>query len=311
MAIACSSVLLGACGGTSGASTMSGQLPVANQGCATSKTTTISVSSTSKVRQLGPGFYQVFLTVDSLARCILLYVPPNPAVKSRPLILVYHGALDTAASTLQGTDFQQVAQKTGQVVAFMQGYADTWNDGAGATDAERAHVNDVLYTQVAIADLKRLVTFDAKRVVAAGFSNGALLAEYLGCELAGQLTLIVPVEGQLPATISPTCKPSRPISVYEVHGTNDGAIPYWGGTFTGVDGAVITVLSAPASVARWAQLDKCDTKPITTYPSQSIMLTTYGYCKSESVAVLRTIYGGGHEWGSNIDQLIADVTPAS
>jgi polyhydroxybutyrate depolymerase len=310
MAIACSSILLGACG-TSGASTTGGQLPVANQGCATSATTTVSVSATSKLRRLGPGYYQVFLNVGTLARCILLYVPPKPVLKNRPLVLVYHGALDTAASTEAGTDFQKVAQHTGEVVAFMQGYADTWNDGAGATDAEKAHVNDVAYTQQAITDLKRLVAFDAKRVVAAGFSNGALLAEYLGCELAGDLTLIAPIEGQLPANVSPSCKPSRPISVYEVHGTSDGAIPYWGGTFTGVDGAVITVLSAPASVSRWAQLDRCSATPIYTYPSGSIKLATYGYCRSESIAVLRTIYGGSHQWGANIAQLIADVIPAT
>jgi polyhydroxybutyrate depolymerase len=294
LAVSASLLVLGGVG-TGSAATSS------TAGCATGTT-----PATGK--HLGPGNYDVHLVVDKQVRCLILYVPPNPPAMQRPLVLVYHGALDTASSTEQSTDFQSVASSTGEVVAFMQGYGDTWNDGAGTTPAEKAHINDLAFTAAAITKIEQLVNFDNRRIVAAGFSNGALMVQLIGCRMANSIALIVPVEGELPVNISKTCSPSRQVSVYEVHGTDDTAIPYNGGTFIGVGGGAITVLSAPKSAARWAHLDGCAPTPTATTPLSGIQLLTYTKCKG-SVVRLRTIYGGVHQWGSNIGQLVASVIP--
>jgi polyhydroxybutyrate depolymerase len=195
-------------------------------------------------------------------------------------------------------------------VAFLQGYDDSWNEGAGHTPAHQAHVNDVAFTAAVITKIATLVTFDPHRVAAVGFSNGALMVEDLGCHLAGRLSLIVPVEGELPVSVASTCAPSRPIHVYEIHGTGDTAIPYTGGRFHG-DGGGTTVLSAPDSVARWAALDGCSVAPITSEPSASIELTTYAHCAQGVSVVLRTIEGGTHQWTSDIGLLVtAALRPA-
>lgn len=285
--------------------------PAGVAGCAAPGPVVAAPGASAKARSLSPGDHEVTLTVQTFRRCFILFVPPKPAVKNRPLILVYHGALDTAQGTEAETDFQQVASQTGEVVAFLQGVDGTWNDGAGATPAEKLHVNDVAFTLRAIEAIGKLTPFDHKRIVAAGFSNGALLVQYLGCKIANQLAMIVPVEGELPVNVSRTCSPSRGVSVYEVHGTNDSAIPYWGGTFVGVGGAVITVLSAPASVARWAAMDKCSATPLVTYPSRSIQLAIFGYCKRLRLVTLRSIIGGVHQWTPDIGQLVADSVPAN
>ena len=109
-------------------------------------------------------------------------------------------------------------------------------------------------------------------------------------------------------TTAATCAPGRPIRVYEVHGTADTAISYWGGPIGG-HGPV--VLSAPKSVARWAQLDHCASTPRTTHPQASILLTSYGRCRDRVTVVLRTIGGGVHQWGSTIGQIVASVLPPS
>lgn len=293
-------LLLSGFGSSSGASS-----PTA--GCSSGTTSTVSQGSS----HLAPGNYEVKLTVDQLQRCFILFVPPNPAATNRPLVLVYHGALDTAASTEQGTDFEQVARSRGEVVAFLQGYEDTWNDDLDSTPASKAHINDLAFTSATITRIERLVTFDHKRIVAAGFSNGALMVQLIGCKMANAVALIVPVEGQLANKISAGCAPSRPVSVYEIHGTHDTAIPYWGGTFIGVGGGSITVPSAPKSAARWAQLDGCSSHPSTTTPLSGIQLTKYGSCKDRAAVQLRTIEGGDHQWGSNIAQLVASVIPSS
>jgi polyhydroxybutyrate depolymerase len=259
-------------------------------------------------RSLSPGDHALTLRVGTLARSLILHVPPNPALANRPLLLIYHGVNGTAQGTEDETDFAAVADQTGEVVAFLQGYDDSWNEGTGHTPAAQAHVNDVAYTAAVIAKLEGLVSFDHKRIVAVGFSNGALMVEDLGCKLARQLAMIVPVEGELAVSMSATCRPTRPMAVYEVHGTADAAIYYNGGP---INGHGTVVLSAPKSVARWAHLDHCAATPATTRPGSSIKLTRYSRCRNHVTVTLRTIIGGVHQWGSNIGTVVHSILPSS
>jgi polyhydroxybutyrate depolymerase len=256
-------------------------------------------------RSLSPGDHTLQLTVGGVARSLIVHVPPQSATTTRPLLLVYHGHGDTAQSTASGTDFEQVANQTNEVVAFLQGIDDAWNDQAFGGGSGRP--NDVAFTSAAVTLLEHDVTFDHHRIVAVGFSNGALMVEDLGCKLASTLAMVVPVEGELATTQSKTCAPKRPIDVYEVHGTADTAIPYGGGQFGGPNGPV--VLSAPKSVARWAQLDHCDATPSHSNASSTVRLTRYEGCRRKVHVTLRTIIGGVHQWGSNIAEVVHGVLP--
>ena len=251
---------------------------------------------------LSPGDHRESLQWGGMTRMYIVHVPPGRAVKNRPLILVYHGATDTDTITIATTDFEQVADRTGDIVAFLQGYSNTWDELAGHTPAAQHHIDDIGYTEAVLAALSPLVGYNTSRVAVTGLSNGALMVETLGCRLASKIRLIVPVEGELASAVSPSCAPSRPINVLEIHGTADPSIPYNGGVFIGVGGAV-SVLSARATVARWAHLDRCATGPVTT-PGRGITLTRFTRCHSGVSVTLRTIVGGVHVWGSNIGELV-------
>ena len=241
-------------------------------------------------------------TLDGRTRSFIVFGSRNASGK-RPLVLVYHGAGDTAAGTEASTDFAFTAKQHGLVVAFMQGYANTWNEGAGNTPAHAAGVDDVQYTEAVIGRIEQSYSIDTTRIAATGFSNGALLTQLLGCRLATRVVAIIPVEGQIPASISAGCRPRLPISVLEVHGTDDTTIPYAGGHFVGVGGGT-TVLSAVASAARWAALDRCAHSQKTR--AGSIRQTTYSRCRSGVVVDLHTIVGGRHRWPTGIGLLVAD-----
>lgn len=266
---------------------------------------TPALAARAAPRSLSPGDHTLTLTVGGLVRSLIVHVPPQAATTSRPLVLVYHGHGDTAQSTASGTDFEQVADQTNEVVAFLQGVDDAWNDQAFGSGSGRP--DDVAFTSAAVALLEHDVTFDHHRIVAVGFSNGALMVEDLGCKLASTLAMIVPVEGELATTQSKTCAPKRSIGVYEVHGTADTAIPYGGGQFGGPSGPV--VLSAPRSVARWAQLDHCDATPTHATVSSTVRLTRYSGCRRTVHVTLRTIIGGVHQWGSNIAEVVHGALP--
>ena len=255
--------------------------------------------------RVAPGDHLLSLTVNHQTRLLLLHMPSNTTMLKRPLLLVYHGATDTGYSTEHMTDFTQVADRTGEVVAYLQGVNNHWNDQAGGPSSTNKP-DDVAYTRAVIKLLESLISFDHKRIVAVGFSNGALMVEDLGCKLASKLAMIVPVEGELAASTSPGCAPSRPIRLYEIHGTSDSEISYNGGP---IGGHGTVVLSAPKSAARWAHLDHCASTPKNTYPGSSVKLTTYSRCRRGVSVVLRTLYGGQHQWPSDIGEVVFSVLP--
>ena len=251
---------------------------------------------------LAAGDHPERLTWGGYVRTYIVHVPSGPTVANRPLVLVYPGSGDTAKGTIATTDFEEVANRVGDVIVFMQGYRDSWDELAGTTDAVKAHIDDVGFTKAVLKALIPLTAYDPNRVALAGFSNGAEMVQTLGCHVAASIRLIVPVEGEMLSAISPGCKPSRPINVYEIHGTADTTIPYGGGVFQG-DNGLISALSARGSVSRWAQLDGCKNDPTTT-SSTGISLLRYSACHTGVNVTLRTIIGGTHWWGGNIGELV-------
>lgn len=260
-------------------------------------------ASKSTVNRLSAGSHNLTITVGGLQRTFIVEVPSGKAVANRALVLVYHGAYDTAANMVTETNLLPEVNEHGDLIVFLQGYDDTWNEGSGSTPARTSHVNDVAFTAAVISRLRELTPFDPSRVAAVGISNGAIMVEDLGCRLSGRIALIVPVEGQMSTVQSASCSVPKSENVYEIHGTADPNIPYAGGYFStsiGYD----TVLSAPKSVARWAQLDGCTTGPVATMPSSTISLSTYSHCRDGASVTLQTIIGGLHVFPSNIGQLV-------
>ena len=97
------------------------------------------------------------------------------------------------------------------IVAFPEGYDESWNDDAGATHLPRRPTSTTWPSPPRYLErIESTYPVNLQRVVATGFSNGAILAELLGCELAANLTLVMPVEGQLSPTFSGSCRPAMP-----------------------------------------------------------------------------------------------------
>jgi polyhydroxybutyrate depolymerase len=245
------------------------------------------------------GLQSFSLKSDGLTRTYLLYVPPGDSAEHRlPLALVFSGAYTTAAEQAQTTNLLSLVEREhNMIVAIPQGYGDSWNDDDGDPPAEAANVNDVAFAQALLQTIESRYQVAMRRVVATGASNGAILTELLGCRIAANLTLIVPVEGQIAPNFSGNCRPSDPISVYEYHAFGDPAIPYKGGTIGG-DGGPFSVLSAPASARRWATLDHCRMKPAQSKYTTGIggQLTRYTGCNGAATVTLNSTNANVHAW---------------
>jgi polyhydroxybutyrate depolymerase len=263
----------------------------------------VLVGSTAARSAKQPYTHNFTLVSGGHVRSYIVYAPPAGRGRPRPLVLLYGGAGDTAIGATQDSDLEAVAAQQGIIAVFLQGYEDTWNEGAGHTPAEVAGINDVAFTAAVLNKVEARYSVNRREIAATGLSNGALLTELLGCRLATRFTLIMPVEGELPASVSPGCAPQRPIAVYEIHGTADATIPYGGGPFVGIGGGT-TVLSAPASAARWAALDGCAASS-TLSAEGTTVLTSYAGCRDRVGVVLDSITGGMHAFPPNFGTIVA------
>ncbi|GAC1437251.1 MAG: PHB depolymerase family esterase [Solirubrobacteraceae bacterium] len=186
----------------------------------------------------------------------MLHLPPVVSRgRSLALVIALHGANQNATFFEPYTGFSRIADSEGFAVLYPNAYGSRayWNinDQLHAPD-------DVQFVSDAIDAAATLACLDPSRIYATGVSNGGGMAARLGCQLAGRLAAIAPVAGGYRSL--PACRPRGPVSVLEVHGTNDGVVLYFGASgstsYADGQGAVSAFLSG------WLGRDRCRSKPM-------------------------------------------------
>ena len=258
------------------------------------------------------------IAAGGLVRTYLLHLPAGGVIPHVPLVLAFHGAGGTGAGMRRLTGFAARADRAGIIVAYPDGVRRRWNDGRRSIPAP---VDDVAFVRQLIDTLSRRYGVDPARVYATGISNGGLLSERLGCDLALRIAAIAPVAANMPADIAPACRPARPVSVIQINGTADPLVPYGGGEIArplglGPGG---TVLSTTESVALWVRRDACPGRPepVAVPPrampdGTKVTRLVYSGCAAGAAVALYTVDGGGHTWPNGPQFLpVARVGPVS
>lgn len=224
------------------------------------------------------------LQVAGRERAVRVHLPRGyDATKPTPVVLNFHGRNSTASQQELLTGMSPKADAAGFVVVYPSGVGQTWNGGLCCGEAQTAQVDDVGFTRAVLDELERKLCVDKRRVFATGLSNGAFMANRLGCELADRIAAIAPVAGQLATT---SCSPSRPIGVMHFHGTADNVVSYTGLGLPGVE----------VSLKAWATRNGCAATPLQTYAKGDTTCVTYAKCTDAADVTLCTIDGGGHTW---------------
>jgi polyhydroxybutyrate depolymerase len=168
-----------------------------------------------------------------------------------------------------------VSDANGFIIAYPAGL-DCWNAGGilgGCTAAD----DDLGFLKAVVSDVESHACIDRKRVYATGISNGSMMAQYMGCQAADIFAAVGGVAGT-----AGRCSPSRPISVFYVHGTEDKTVGY---------------SSAQPNVTGWATRNGCGTTPVETYNNQgSTKCVTYQGCTQGVEVAFCTVTGMGHCW---------------
>jgi polyhydroxybutyrate depolymerase len=221
-----------------------------------------------------PGDHRITLTHDGIEREYEAHVPPGYTGAARvPLVMTIHGAHNTIAMVKGWSQMNPVADANGFVVVYPQA-VDCWNAGSMLCDAAD---DDVGFLTTVVADVQSHACIDPKQVYATGISNGAMMAQYLGCQKADIFAAV----GGIAGPNGGGCNPSRPLSVVYMHGTEDTTVGYSG---------------ARSTVTGWATRNGCSTTPTETYNMGSTRCETYAGCEENGEVVFCTHTGMGHCW---------------
>lgn len=237
------------------------------------------------------------------ARPVSVHVPPTYAEgKATPLVVLLHGY--GAAGNLQELYFGLTAEADarGFLYAFPNGTVDRagkrfWNAASACCDFDKTGVDDTAYVNNLIKEIQAKYTVDPKRIFLVGHSNGGFMSHRMACAHAEQIAAIASLAGTMAADAA-QCVPSQPVSVLQIHGTQDAVVAFGGGDLEGnpYPGAELTMKS-------WAARNGCSPTPEAGAPARDLdaklpgaesKVTRYAGCKPGGAAELWAIEGGVH-----------------
>jgi polyhydroxybutyrate depolymerase len=235
------------------------------------------------------------LQTESGERSYRLHLPPGyDSQLPTPLVLMFHGGGGSAKQLEEDSSgMNEVADREGFVTVYPDGTGtiQTWNAGACCGAADRKDVDDVGFVRDLLEELKNTLCLDERAIFASGMSNGAMFSHRLACELSGSLAAIAAVAG---TNVSDSCVPSEPVAVLQIHGTDDGHVPFEGGVGCGpADGSFTSV---PDTIQAWGESNGCDMQSDASFSAGDGSCESYRNCERGGETTLCTIEGGGHSW---------------
>lgn len=244
------------------------------------------------------------LVHDGLTRHYLLHVPPSlQPGETLPLVMVFHGGFGSGDIIARHIGLNRIADKNRFMVVYPDGIDKHWNDGRSTT---ASGADDVSFIAALIDHLMENYPVDQHRIYATGMSNGGYLTQRLACELSDRIAAFAPVSSTMPVPLRASCRPRQPVSIMMINGIDDPLVPWNGGELVRgqrMGGRGGQVISVPETIDFWRRHDGCTgSQEVNTLPGRdpddgtTVVRTTYGNCKDDSVVVLVAIEGGGHTW---------------
>ena len=194
---------------------------------------------------------------DDVMRTFYTYVPPNIG-KEMTLVVGLHGYTGNAKTFIRkgDADFNNFLEMNNFIGAYPEGksfYANgrkfsSWNDLAGSIgqgpkgdicDIDRDYYpfppdcvnphrcswascgDDIGFIEKVIDHHKN--QYDIKSVIVIGMSNGGMLAQAIGCKLAGKVDAIINIEGM--QALGMSCIPDKPLTMVIYGAKNDTTVP--------------------------------------------------------------------------------------
>lgn len=262
----------------------------------------------------GPATFKRVLDIrtNGFRRNYLVHVPSGyrPDV-SLPLVVVLHGAFDTAEGMETLTGFSKLADREGFVVIYpngigILGFLQHWNAGHCCGKAAEEKIDDVGYLAAAIGDVQSILSIDANRIYMGGFSNGGMMTYRFAAERGDLLAAIAPLAAAAGGQVSPETpewhipEPIAPLSVIAIHGLADDDVRHAGGVSLH-RGGTRTYWPVEKSLQVWIRRNGCHPKAAETSESGgAVQLRWWGVCEGNTEVALYLLEDWGHVWPGGV-----------
>jgi polyhydroxybutyrate depolymerase len=245
-----------------------------------------------------PGDYELQVASSGGTRSYSLHVPAGwGGTSALPVLLVFHPVPRGDMRAVTG--FDGIADQRGWAVVYPRSDAQDWAVGCTAcTNAARGGIDDVRFVEDVLDDLAGSIPVDSRRVWAAGFSQGALLAHFLACEIPDRIAAFASVAATMIEQVVVGCEPTRKVPWLFVHGSEDPVLPA-----AGEAGTFARTISIQTTAEIWADFDACaEEEGLSELPdggdfnSTRVRLHDWNGCEAGVDVQWYEVVGGGHVW---------------
>ena len=239
--------------------------------------------------------------IDGIERTYKLYLPDN-IQPNAPLVFVLHGYGGNFNHDDKG--FNEAADRHGFAVCYPQGSKDgrkknCWN--VGYPFQADMKVDDISFMCKLAKMLQKEHNLSRKNTFCTGMSNGGEMCYLLAYDRQSTFKAVAPIAGLTMEWMPKTYTRTRPIPLFEIHGTEDRTSEWTGDLENkGGWGAYIAV---PDAVNYWVKRNGCKREvteklPMKSADAHQVISHKYVDAKGGNEVWLYEIIGGGHSWGN-------------
>jgi poly(3-hydroxybutyrate) depolymerase len=250
-----------------------------------------------------PGTYEIQIDMPDKKRKALVEI--GPSTGPRDLVVALHGGGQNPKEFAENTQFGDLVASGEEplVIVYPQSrkayFWRVWNAGpcCGNVDEEHRDALDVEFLDALVQELERRTCTD--RTIAAGFSNGGMMAMRWACE-SDVPDAVISAAGPL---LTGVCKGEpKPMRAY--HGTADTTVPIDGGT--SIRGSVYP--PAREGWDLWRERNQCGDEVGESFVFGAMTCVRQADCLAPTEVCV--IDGWGHFWpgGRNAGRLESNAT---
>lgn len=221
-----------------------------------------------------------------------------------PLLIALHGGIGTPKSMMDKSQFDDLADQEGFVVAYPEGKDRTWNAGYCCGKARDNNVDDVAFLEALIDRVD--VEVGVSKVGVVGHSNGAMMAYKMSeSDKVDFIGVVAGAIGGQQNGFAPEVriKPDRPIELVIIHARDDPNVPYDGGQGPQSVDPLRIDLSVQDAVDLWMQVN--DASLIKQETDGEVQRSWY---EGEAPILLVSTLGG-HGWPGSSKNIAFTTNP--
>ncbi len=142
-------------------------------------------------------------------------------------IVFVHGYRGTANGVMRNTVLTALASDLGVAFIAAQAAGPDWNIPGAPSHHALEGIHELAYFDALIEDVTTRFAIDRARLMASGFSSGAMMVWHLACYRGAAFAGFVPMSGTFWEPVPKNC-PTGPVNLIHYHGTEDPVVPLTG-----------------------------------------------------------------------------------